>query len=117
MDISTALAVLEGNVQYKKLVEISKQYKALGFKGVTLGDTTGMATPPIVKAAIREIQDNIQILISTLHFHNTRGVGLANVLIGLNEGIYLYESVLMNRWLSICTRCNRYYLFRRSCCI
>ena len=92
-DISTAFGCpFEGNVQYKKLVEISKQYKALGFKGVTLGDTTGMATPPIVKAAIREIQDNIPDFDITLHFHNTRGVGLANVLIGLNEGIYLYES-------------------------
>ena len=92
-DISTAFGCpFEGNVQYKKLVEISKQYKTLGFKGVTLGDTTGMATPPIVKAAIREIQDNIPDFDITLHFHNTRGVGLANVLIGLNEGIYLYES-------------------------
>ena len=51
-----------------------------------------MATPPIVEAAIREIQDNIPDFDITLHFHNTRGVGLANVLIGLNEGIYLYES-------------------------
>ena len=92
-DIATAFGCpFEGNVEYKKLVEISRQYKALGFKGVTLGDTTGMATPPIVKSAIREIQDNVPNFDITLHFHNTRGVGLANVLVGLNEGINLYES-------------------------
>ena len=92
-DISTAFGCpFEGNVEYKKLVEISKQYKALGFKGVTLGDTTGMATPPIVKAAIREIQDNIPDFDITLHFHNTRGIGLANVMTGLNLGITDYES-------------------------
>ncbi len=92
-DISTAFGCpFEGNIEHKKIVEISKQYKLLGFKGVTLGDTTGMATPSNVKSTIRALQDNIPDFEITLHFHNTRGVGLANVLVGLDEGIYLYES-------------------------
>ena len=61
-------------------------------KGVTLGDTTGMATPPVVTKAIRDIKEKVPDFEITLHFHNTRGVGLANVLVGLNEGIDHYES-------------------------
>ena len=92
-DISTAFGCpFEGEISSKKIVEITKEYKNLGFKGVTLGDTTGMATPPVVTKAIRDIKENVPGFEITLHFHNTRGVGLANVLVGLNEGIIHYES-------------------------
>ena len=57
-----------------------------------MGDTTGMATPPVVTKAIRDIKENVPDFEITLHFHNTRGVGLANVLVGMNEGITHYES-------------------------
>ena len=92
-DIATAFGCpFEGNVSSKKLAEISKEYKLMGFKGVTLGDTTGMATPPVVTDAINAIRDNVPDFEITLHFHNTRGVGLANVMTGLNLGISDYES-------------------------
>ena len=92
-DIATAFGCpFEGNVSSKKLVDISKEYKLMGFKGVTLGDTTGMATPPVVTDAINAIRDNVPDFEITLHFHNTRGVGLANVMTGLNLGISDYES-------------------------
>ena len=59
-DISTAFGCpFEGEISVKKIVEITKEYKKLGFKGVTLGDTTGMATPPVVTKTIREIKENI----------------------------------------------------------
>ena len=94
-DISTAFGCpFEGNISSKKIVEISKEYQNLGFKGVTLGDTTGMATPHVVKNVIRDIKDNIPNFEITLHFHNTRGIGLANVLVGLQEGINHYESCI-----------------------
>ena len=92
-DIATAFGCpFEGNVSSKKLVDISKEYKLMGFKGVTLGDTTGMATPPVVTNAINAIRDNVPDFEITLHFHNTRGVGLANVMTGLNLGISDFES-------------------------
>ena len=92
-DIATAFGCpFEGNISPKKLADISKEYKQMGFKGVTLGDTTGMATPVVVKEAIKSIRDNVPGFDITLHFHNTRGVGLANVMTGLNEGITDYES-------------------------
>ena len=92
-DIATAFGCpFEGNISPKKLADISKEYKLMGFKGVTLGDTTGMATPPVVIDAINAIRNNVPDFNITLHFHNTRGVGLANVMSGLNLGITDYES-------------------------
>ena len=92
-DIATAFGCpFEGNISPKKLANISKEYKEMGFRGVTLGDTTGMATPVVVTDAINAIRDNVPDFNITLHFHNTRGVGLANVMTGLNEGITDYES-------------------------
>ena len=92
-DIATAFGCpFEGNVSAKRLAEISKEYKMMGFKGVTLGDTTGMATPTVVTEAVNEIRDMVNDFDITLHFHNTRGIGLANVMIGLNLGITDYES-------------------------
>jgi hydroxymethylglutaryl-CoA lyase len=92
-DIATAFGCpFEGNISPKKLANISKEYKKMGFRGVTLGDTTGMATPVVVTEAINAIRDNVPDFNITLHFHNTRGVGLANVMTGLNEGITDYES-------------------------
>ena len=82
----------EGNVSAKRLAEISKEYKMMGFKGVTLGDTTGMATPRVVTEAVNAIRDMVPDFDITLHFHNTRGIGLANVMTGLNLGITDYES-------------------------
>ena len=92
-DIATAFGCpFEGNVSAKRLAEISKEYKMMGFKGVTLGDTTGMATPTVVTEAINAIRDMVPDFDITLHFHNTRGIGLANVMTGLNLGITDYES-------------------------
>ncbi len=92
-DIATAFGCpFEGNVSAKRLAEISKEYKMMGFKGVTLGDTTGMATPTVVTEAVNAIRDMVNDFDITLHFHNTRGIGLANVMTGLNLGIANYES-------------------------
>ena len=92
-DIATAFGCpFEGNISPKTLANISKEYKKMGFRGVTLGDTTGMATPVVVTDAINAIRDNVPDFNITLHFHNKRGVGLANVMTGLNEGITDYES-------------------------
>ena len=92
-DIATAFGCpFEGNISTKSLADISKEYKSMGFKGITLGDTTGMATPPVVADAIKAIRDKVPDLGITLHFHNTRVVGLANVMSGLYQGIRDYES-------------------------
>jgi hydroxymethylglutaryl-CoA lyase len=60
--------------------------------GVGLGDTTGMATPPLVAERCRHLKEHVPELPIALHFHNTRGIGLVNVMAGLAEGIDIYEA-------------------------
>jgi hydroxymethylglutaryl-CoA lyase len=51
-----------------------------------------MATPPAVARLVEAIGKRFPELPIALHFHNTRGVGLANVMLGLDLGIREYES-------------------------
>ena len=67
-------------------------YAELGFDALTLGDTTGMATPRTVAQLVEAIRIRHPQLPIALHFHNTRGVGLANVMVGLDLGIREFES-------------------------
>ena len=91
--IATAFGCpFEGDVPVTSLERIARHYHDLGFVGISLGDTTGMATPLLVQRAVRHLRDTLPDLHVTLHFHNTRGVGLANVMAGLNEGIDGYEA-------------------------
>jgi hydroxymethylglutaryl-CoA lyase len=82
----------EGEVPVDSVLRIAERYAELGFAGMGFGDTTGMATPPTVERAVRAVRQRFPQLHLTLHFHNTRGVGLANVMVGLDLGIDTYES-------------------------
>ncbi|GAB2480870.1 hydroxymethylglutaryl-CoA lyase [Comamonas humi] len=84
----------EGDVQIDRVLAIAEHFAALGFAGITLGDTTGMATPPLVAATVDALQRRLPGLPVALHFHNTRGLGLANVMQGLSMGVLQYESSL-----------------------
>ena len=91
--IATAFGCpFEGDVPIGKLATIAEHFAKLGFQGVTLGDTTGMATPPLVAESSRHLQERFPDLPLGLHFHNTRGIGLCNVLAGLEAGVARYDS-------------------------
>lgn len=91
--IATAFGCpFEGDVPVADVVAVARAYRGAGITGIMLGDTTGMATPPLVFercAALRAAIPDIEI---ALHFHNTRGLGLANVLAGLQAGVAHFES-------------------------
>ena len=80
--------------RFKQLSDIAKRYRDLGFTGYVLGDTTGMATPPLVSAVCEHLARQVPELPLGLHFHNTRGIGLCNVMAGLEAGIDRYESAI-----------------------
>lgn len=82
----------EGEVPVAAALRVVEAYAALGIDRLTLGDTTGMATPPTVTALVRAIADRFPAMRTALHFHNTRGVGLANVVVGLDLGVREFES-------------------------
>ena len=82
----------EGEVPVDAVLRLVDGYASQGVDRLTLGDTTGMATPPTVERAVHAIRARFPDHRIALHFHNTRGVGLANVVVGLGLGIREYES-------------------------
>jgi hydroxymethylglutaryl-CoA lyase len=82
----------EGDVPPSRVSAIAGSLKALGIRSLTLGDTTGMASPRHVEAVCGRLRDDHPDVALTLHFHDTRGMGLVNVLAGLRLGIDRYES-------------------------
>lgn len=82
----------EGDVPASTVSGIAARLRALGIRSLTLGDTTGMASPRHVEAVCGRLFDDHPDMKLTLHFHNTRGLGLVNVLAGLRLGIDRYES-------------------------
>ncbi len=90
--ISTAFGCpFEGDVPPAKVAQIARAMRNMGIGHVALGDTTGMGTPPIVRAAVQTVRDACPDLRLALHFHNTRGLGLVNIVAGLELGVTDYE--------------------------
>lgn len=82
----------EGDVSIDNVLKIVGAYIEGGARHISLGDTTGMATPPVVTRTVHAIRARFPDAIIALHFHNTRGIGLANVMNGLALGVREYES-------------------------
>jgi hydroxymethylglutaryl-CoA lyase len=99
IDILGAIAVafgcpFEGDTPFESVLRIARVYADVGARHITLGDTTGMATPRNVRSVVRGLMAELPDVELTLHLHNTRGVGLANVLVGLDEGIRRFASAV-----------------------
>ena len=76
------------------MLEFAEKFLALAFDGISLADTTGMANPKQVESLAGKAVQRFPQAEITLHFHNTRGMGLANVLAGLNAGVIHYDGSL-----------------------
>ena len=62
--------------------------------GVALADTVGYANPAQVRRIFRRVRDAIGDKLEGAHFHNTRGLGLANALAAYEEGVRHFDSSL-----------------------
>jgi hydroxymethylglutaryl-CoA lyase len=90
--ISTSFGCpFEGDVAPERVLRFVERYLQLGVAGVTVADTTGMANPRQVRELTESIYKRFPDIDLTLHFHNTRGMGLANVLAGLEAGCRRYD--------------------------
>jgi hydroxymethylglutaryl-CoA lyase len=81
----------EGDVDPAAVVKISEALIAMGVDEVGISDTTGMANPRQVYALVSRVAERIPLDKLSLHFHDTRGAGLANVLAGLQAGVTIYD--------------------------
>jgi hydroxymethylglutaryl-CoA lyase len=82
----------EGDMEIEDVLNIACAYAKAGATEITLSDTTGMATPVNIRKLVRAVRRELPDVDLALHLHNTRGIGLANVLVGLEEGITRYDS-------------------------
>lgn len=84
----------EGRISLEKVEWIVKEYKALGIHEVALGDTTGMANPVLVRHWVERIRPLLGETALALHFHDTRGTALANVLGALEAGVTIFDGAV-----------------------
>lgn len=85
---------MEGVVPQQEVLQWSERFADLGVRGLTICDTTGMAQPAQVTQLCEALQKRFPSLQLTLHFHNTRGMGLANVLAAVQTGIDRFDGSL-----------------------
>jgi hydroxymethylglutaryl-CoA lyase len=82
----------EGDVPVGEIVRIARAYRDMGITKLSLGDTTGMATPPLVAERVHALKKDVPEVDIALHFHNTRGLGLVCVYAGMREGVTRFEA-------------------------
>ena len=85
---------MEGDVAPEAVWQWVDRFVSLGVRGITLCDTTGMAYPTQVAQMTAEARRRWPGVEFTLHFHNTRGMGLANVLAAMDAGADRFDSSL-----------------------
>jgi hypothetical protein len=83
---------LAGEVPVKKLIELTDWYLGQGATSIMLGDTTGEANPGQVREVYQRMKDRFPGVDFIAHFHDTRGMGLANTVAALEEGIVYHDS-------------------------
>jgi len=81
----------EGDVDPAVVVRMSEALVSMGADEVGISDTTGMANPRQVYELVSRVAERIPLEKISLHFHDTRGAGLANVLAGLQVGVTVYD--------------------------
>jgi len=94
--LSTAFGcTMEGAVSEDQVVWLAEKAAEAGAQEFSLSDTTGYADPAQVRRLTRKVKAAVgDDMLTTLHLHNTRGLGLANVVAGLEEGITTFDASL-----------------------
>jgi hydroxymethylglutaryl-CoA lyase len=82
----------EGDVPVERVAAVAGRAVADGADSASFGDTTGMATPCRVQKLVGTFRSQHPDMPLNLHFHNTRGAGLANVLAALDMGVADFDA-------------------------
>lgn len=82
----------EGDIDPRQVADIVDRVVADGADRVAFGDTTGMATPRRVRELVSAVRDRQAAVPVLLHFHNTRGTALANLLAALELGVTEFDA-------------------------
>lgn len=85
---------MEGDIAADDVLSWVDRFVQLDARGITLCDTTGMAYPSQVEKLLAQVRQHFPSLMLTAHFHNTRGLGLANALAAVDAGIERFDASL-----------------------
>lgn len=84
----------EGEVDENKVIDICINLFDMGIDELSLGDTIGVANPKQVEQFLLKIESYFPKEKIALHFHDTRGMALANILVAINLGYTIFDSSL-----------------------
>jgi hydroxymethylglutaryl-CoA lyase len=95
VSLSTAFGCpFEGDVPQASVMAWADRFAQLGVRGLTFCDTTGMAHPLQVRRVADEAVKRFAGLQLTFHFHDTRGMGLANLMAAFDSGVHRFDASL-----------------------
>ena len=93
--VSTVFACpYEGPVKPEQVVMVVEGLLQMGVHEISLGDTIGAANPRQVKEVLDRLSGVVPLPQLALHFHDTRGTALANVVAGIESGVTIFDSSL-----------------------
>ena len=93
--VSTVLGCpYQGEVPLAEVVRVARDLHAMGCYEVSLGDTIGIGTPSKARAMLRAVAAEVPMDALAIHFHDTYGQALANVLACLEEGVSVLDSAV-----------------------
>lgn len=85
----------EGRIDPDRVTEIAREFAALGVSEINIADTAGLSNPCDVHALCTRLSDEIGPKVKlSLHLHDTRGLGLANMVAGLQAGVRIFDAAL-----------------------
>ena len=91
--VSTVLGCpYQGDVPVADVVRVASRLHELGCYEISLGDTIGIGTPGKARAMLRAVAAEVPMSALAVHFHDTRGQALANILACLEEGVAVIDS-------------------------
>ncbi len=84
-----------GEVPIARICEIAALYSSLGAREINIADTSGLGNPRSVTETVTDVRKVIDPGIAiSLHLHDTRGLGLANMVAGLQVGVAIFDAAL-----------------------
>ena len=93
--ISTVLGCpYEGDIAVSEVVRVAVRLYQLGCREISLGDTIGVGTPAKARAMLRAVAQEVPMDALAVHFHDTYGQALANILACLEEGVRVVDSAV-----------------------
>ena len=93
--VSTVLGCpYQGEVPLADVVRVASRLHALGCYEISLGDTIGVGTPHKARAMLKAVAAEVPLPALAVHFHDTYGQALANILACLEEGVAVVDSAV-----------------------